>query len=228
MNNPALRAVSRTCTPSASRLTGNASTAATCRQRLSRRACDRIHSLRTDRPSRRQRPILQTPRRIGPSSGRPRPAWTCAQRPGHPDGMTTDYPSTTQEEDGGELRGGRAVTPASDEGIESGDEGLHVDGKVPLAFDYSTKDLLDFQVLLADAHVELSETLFIDAVLLPEQAHHLLARLSRGKSLETRDQRDLEVGKARPHLALEFGKPGPEPLLGVRTRSAGPRGPCSG
>jgi len=59
-------------------------------------------------------------------------------------------------------------------------------------------------VLLADAHVVSSETLFIDAVLLPEQAYHLLARLSRRKSLETRDQRDLQLGnpgltgRARP------------------------------
>jgi len=78
--------------------------------------------------------------------------------------------------------------------------------------DHRAKDLLDFEVLLADARVELSEALVIDAVLLPEQAHHLLARLSRRKSLETRDQRDLQVG----NRAVQVGKPGLDHPLQVR------------
>ena len=121
-----------------------------------------------------------------------------------------------------ELRGRRAVATPSDEGIEPSDEGPDPVGHDPLAFHDSAKNLLNFEVLLADAHVELGEALFIDAVLRPEQAYHLLARLSRGKRLETRDQRDLEVGncalqvgEAVPDFALQVGEAAPELALQV-------------
>src|SRR5919197_4095200 len=128
-----------------------------------------------------------------------------------------------------DLRGGAAVAPPPDQRIDAGDQGLDVGGeapglvgqepltfnqgplafnKNPLAFDQGVENLLRFQVLLADADVELREPCVLLPVGFAEQAHHLLTGLARGQAAEPRDQGRLEVanagfevGEACPHLA---------------------------
>jgi hypothetical protein len=71
------------------------------------------------------------------------------------------------------LPGGGAVVAALDKGVEAGNEGLDVGGEVSdfgckapnrfgegsVSFSQGAEDLLDFEALLADAEVELSESL---------------------------------------------------------------------
>jgi hypothetical protein len=141
-----------------------------------------------------------------------------------------------------------AVAPTSDERVEAGDQGPDLPGQTSnlvcqgtlaldqavlaldqealafnlkaLTFDDCVQHLLDFEVLLADAEVELGEALLLKPIPLSQQAYHLFARLASWQAPEAGDQRGfeiaepfahltLEVGKSLSHLALEVGEPCP-------------------
>ncbi len=124
--------------------------------------------------------------------------------------------------------------PLSNEGVEAGNQGsdILVEGALPfkkgtlpskkvtlplnegtLPFDQDTltlghgaEDLLDFQVLLADANVKLREPFLLDPIIFPEQSDHLLAVFAGRHVPEARDERRLHIRKAPVHFALQVGE----------------------
>src|SRR5439155_19144889 len=127
------------------------------------------------------------------------------------------------------LRGGFAVTPALDEGVEACDQSPDVHRERPVAFDQrilavnqgalafeqSTlafedrmESLLALKMLLADAEVELGESLFLEPVPFAEKANHLLDGLAARQARESSDERRFQVAEAGAHFPLEVGEAG--------------------
>ena len=74
-----------------------------------------------------------------------------------------------------------------------------------LAFDGRVKNLLNFQMLLAAAEVELGRALLLKPVSLAKKPDHLVAGLPARQAPESGDQRRLHLA----HLSLQISEPGP-------------------
>ncbi len=117
------------------------------------------------------------------------------------------------------LRGGGAVAPTLDGGVEAGDQGSDAleESALPIeetaqalrnitqSLGEGAENILEFEVLLPNPQIELSEPFFLEPVPLSENPDHLFAGLTGGEAPEAANHRHLQVRQASIDMGAGVG-----------------------